>query len=505
MTKSNDNNGNENSPSNWTNPDKEGELVKQGHFVKNWKNRWFVLKGEKLFYFKTKPQNESDRPAGSVNLKNCIVNLLPDGYIESQKYCFELVETANNNENRTYFISSPSKDLLLDWLKSVQQYTMQLSDPSFKKHDIHVSFDKDSGKFQGLPAEWEKLLGTSGLTQEDYTKHPDSVIQVLTFQSLWSDLHGIPVSEIPLPQDSTQAQLEELVCKDNPYDRYKDLVKLGEGAFGDVWRAMDLKTNKKVAIKKMEVTKKNKKYVINEIVNQKAASEHPNVVKFIESYMCDGLLWAVLEFMGSGNLTAITDLYFGVNGTQLLLQENHIAYVTAEVLKALSYLHAIHRIHRDIKTDNVLLNEVGEVKLADFGFAIQLTEQRQRRKTIIGTPYWMAPEIIMNKEYGREVDIWSLGIMIMEMAEGEPPYIRLPQGKALFLITTQGAPPLKKGNRQWSDSFKHFLSCCLQMEAGKRSTAIHLLQHPWLANACTAQVWKTEVLDKAKKLRSNDS
>jgi len=194
----------------------------------------------------------------------------------------------------------------------------------------------------------------------------------------------------------------------------------------------------------MEVTKKNKKYVINEIVNQKAACDHSNIVKFIDCYNADGLLWAVLEYMGGGNLTAITDLHHAANGNQIILKESHIAYVTKEVLKALAYFHSLHRIHRDIKTDNILLNDDGDIKLADFGFAVQLTEQRQRRKTVIGTPYWMAPEIILNKEYGKEVDIWSLGIMVMEMAEGEPPYIKLPQGKALYLITTQGAPPLKK-------------------------------------------------------------
>jgi len=165
-------------------------------------------------------------------------------------------------------------------------------------------------------------------------------------------------------------------------------------------------------------------------------------------------------------------------------------------------LHGLHRIHRDIKTDNILLNEAGEVKLADFGFAIQLTEEKNKRRTVIGTPYWMAPEIIQNLPYGKEVDIWSLGIMIMEMAEGEPPYIKYSQAKALFLISTQGAPALKKA-KNWSNDFKHFVSLCLQKEPNKRPNAIELLQHPFIASACTQHELKL-YLDKARKLQGLD-
>jgi len=249
------------------------------------------------------------------------------------------------------------------------------------------------------------------------------------------------------------------------------------------------KTGEKVAIKKMEITKKNLKYIINEILNQKAVSVHPNVVKYIDSYLSENLLWVVLEFMNGGNMTAITDLHHAVGPQQIVLNEPEIAYVVFEVLKALHYLHSLHRVHRDIKTDNILLNDRGEVKLADFGFAIQLTETKSRRKTVIGTPYWMAPEIILNQEYGKLVDIWSLGIMIMEMAEGEPPYIKFPQGKALFLISTQGAPALRKP-KNWTNEFKNFLSLCLEKDPSKRITTTELLKHPFLQCASSAADFK---------------
>jgi len=302
-----------------------------------------------------------------------------------------------------------------------------------------------------------------------------------------------------MPKAYTEPALEELVNDKDPRSFYSNWSKIGEGAFGEVWLATDTRIRTKVAIKKMEITRKNRKYIINEIVNQKAMSQHPNIVKFFDCHYIDNLLWVVLEFMGYGNLTAITDLHLATGSSHMELTEPQIANITSSVLKGLSYLHGHHRIHRDIKTDNILLNEAGEVKLADFGFAIQLTAEKDKRKTVIGTPYWMAPEIIQNQAYGKEVDIWSLGIMIMEMAEGEPPYIKYSQAKALFLISTQGAPPLKKP-KNWSNDFKHFVALCLNKEPTKRLSAIELLQHPFISVACTQAELKIS-LDKARKLQ----
>ncbi|PRP89399.1 hypothetical protein PROFUN_01262 [Planoprotostelium fungivorum] len=464
------------------NGDKAGQLKKRGHFVKNWKQRWFILKGDKLYYFRDKPDSRLDRPAGIIYLKNSGFNRIqqdknPSG---SLPYCFEIVETDNDPYNRNYMISTDSEEVFNDWARSLERFT-----PNYEA--TPGAERKATGQEQkNLPPEWQDMMRLTGITPEDYKTAPDKVSDVLSFQQSWTS-YVSDKAEIPLPRETTQPQLEDLVSKDDPYAIYQGLHKLGEGAFGDVWSAVNTKTNEKVAIKKMEVTRKNKKYVINEIINQRAVSTHPNVVKFMESYIADNLLWVVLEYMGGGNLTAITDMHHAPS--PLYLKEPHIAYVTMEILKSLSYLHSLHRIHRDIKTDNVLIGDSGEIKLADFGFAVQLTEQKQKRKTVIGTPYWMAPEIIQNKEYGKEVDIWSLGIMIMEMAEGEPPFIKLPQGKALFLITTTGPPPLKK-QKSWSESFKHFLSLCLQLDATKRARAEVLMQHPFLKQACTGMDFK---------------
>jgi len=237
----------------------------------------------------------------------------------------------------------------------------------------------------------------------------------------------------------------------------------------------------------MAVTPKNMKHLLTEIDIQKR-SHHPNIVNYIHGYYIDQEIWVILEFMGGGSLTEILEMFGFVKMT-----EPQIAYVTLESLKALFFLHNQFRIHRDIKSDNILLGDSGEVKLADFGFAAQLTLTQQKRNTVVGTPYWMAPELIEGHDYDAKVDIWSLGIMLMEMAEGEPPYMEFPTARALFLILTKGVPELKEQDR-WSPEMKDFVNKCLTKEVSQRPTSEHLLKHPFLKNACTGSDFKNLVL-----------
>jgi len=185
--------------------------------------------------------------------------------------------------------------------------------------------------------------------------------------------------------------------------------------------------------------------------------------------------------MSAGNLTQLlkppetTEMYNP-------LPEPTIAFVCRGVLRALKYIHDLQRVHRDIKSDNVLLGEDGSVKLADFGFIAELTQSRKHRRTVVGTPYWMAPELIDGYAYGKEVDIWSLGIMTMEMAEGLPPYYAHKAKKATSLITDQGAPPLKNKKR-WTEQFLNFLDSCLIYNPKERATVDQLLEKPFILSA----------------------
>jgi len=280
-----------------------------------------------------------------------------------------------------------------------------------------------------------------------------------------------------MPKDIKEETLETLVNKANPNDVFRDIVKIGEGAAGEVFVAVEAKTGQKVAIKKMALNDESVELLVTEISIMKT-SKHPNIVTYLDTYVTGNEIWVIMEYMGNGCLTEVLDQWEFCQ-----MNEAQIAFVCRETLRALAFIHSLHRIHRDIKSDNILLNDLGEVKIADFGYAAQLTQKKAQRNTVVGTPYWMAPELIRGQDYGIKVDVWSLGIMLMEMAEGEPPYMEFPPLRALFLITTKGIPNLKKP-QNWSEDFRDFLRCCLIKEYDDRPDAEQLLKHPFLRKAC---------------------
>ncbi|KAI0270651.1 kinase-like domain-containing protein [Gloeopeniophorella convolvens] len=271
-------------------------------------------------------------------------------------------------------------------------------------------------------------------------------------------------------------KMRSVVDPSDPKLLYSKIKKIGQGASGHVYVAKTLATGKKVAIKEMDLaTQPRKELIVNEIMVMKE-SRHPNIVNFLNSYLIrSNELWVVMEFMEGGALTDIIE-----NNT---LEEDQIACISNETCKGLGHLHSQHIIHRDIKSDNVLLDAAGRVKITDFGFCAKLTDQKSKRATMVGTPYWMAPEVVKQKEYGAKVDIWSLGIMAIEMIEQEPPYLDEEPLKALYLIATNGTPTLKKPEAL-SRELKAFLSVCLCVDVKSRATAGELLEHEFLKKAC---------------------
>jgi len=372
---------------------------------------------------------------------------------------------------------------------------LEITSPFQVDHPIHVDFNTESG-FRGLPPEWEVLMKTGGITPDDVRKDSNAVLDVLKFQTA---LDGQKPSSKPaqtaLPEEKSLT-LNDVVSKEDPKQLYHSIQKIGEGAAGEVFSAILKSDNKTVAIKQMNLAaqQKNLKLLLTEIDIMKN-SNHKNIVHYFDSYVVDDrLLWVVMEFMAGGCLTDLLEQFESIQMT-----EQMIAHVCLETLDGLQYIHSLHRIHRDIKSDNILLGSRGEVKLADFGYAAQLTQEKTKRNTIVGTPYWMAPELIRGQEYDQKVDIWSLGIMAMEMAEGEPPYMEFPPLRALFLITTKGIPPLKDTDK-WSRGFADFVAQCLEKDAEKRPYAANLLKHPFLTTACKGSDL-TPLIEQAKKLK----
>ncbi|CAL4146246.1 unnamed protein product, partial [Meganyctiphanes norvegica] len=233
-------------------------------------------------------------------------------------------------------------------------------------------------------------------------------------------------------------RLRAIVSVGDPNRKYTKMEKIGQGASGTVYTAIETATGMEVAIKQMNLSQQPKKeLIINEIMVMRE-NKHPNVVNYLDSYLVNEELWVVMEYLPGGSLTDVV--------TETCMDEGQIAAVCREVLQALEFLHVNHVIHRDIKSDNILLGMDGSVKLTDFGFCAQISPEQNKRTTMVGTPYWMAPEVVTRKQYGPKVDIWSLGIMAIEMIEdqspGAPPHLASYETtvNTIELLHTQGKP-----------------------------------------------------------------
>ncbi|GIZ39650.1 hypothetical protein CKM354_000302500 [Cercospora kikuchii] len=270
------------------------------------------------------------------------------------------------------------------------------------------------------------------------------------------------------------SKLQQICNSADPTKRYRNLIKIGQGASGGVYTAFEVGTNKCVAIKQMNLEQQPKKdLIINEILVMKD-SKHKNIVNFMDSFLVKGDLWVVMEYMEGGSLTDVV--------TFNMMSEGQISAVCRETLHGLQFLHSKGVIHRDIKSDNILLSLEGSIKLTDFGFCAQINESHMKRTTMVGTPYWMAPEVVTRKEYGRKIDIWSLGIMAIEMIEGEPPYLTESPLRALYLIATNGTPTIKE-EHNLTPVFRDFLQFALKVDPEKRASAHDLLKHAFIQTA----------------------
>lgn len=299
----------------------------------------------------------------------------------------------------------------------------------------------------------------------------------------------------------------DLAALKDPAGIFDLMEVVGNGTYGQVYKGRHTKTGQLAAIKVMDVTEDEEEEIKLEINVLKKYSHHRNIATYYGAFIKksppgkDDQLWLVMEYCGAGS---VTDLVKSMKAQSL--KEDWIAYICREVLRGLTHLHACKVIHRDIKGQNVLLTDNAEVKLVDFGVSAQLDRTIGRRNTFIGTPYWMAPEVIACDEnpdatYDNRSDLWSLGITAIEMAEAQPPLCDMHPMRALFLIPRNPPPRLK--SKRWNSKFKNFIETVLVKDYHQRPYTDQLLKHPFVRDQPTERQVRIQLKDHLDRMKKH--
>ncbi|KAL4741798.1 kinase-like domain-containing protein [Aspergillus similis] len=274
----------------------------------------------------------------------------------------------------------------------------------------------------------------------------------------------------------------------DPETLYMKQNCIGGGSFGRVYKGVDKRNGKSVAIKIIDV--ENAEDEVEDIIQEIAILSElnsPYVTRYHGSYLKGSSLWIVMEFCSGGSCSDLM--------RPGPIPEEYIVIIIRELLKGLDYLHSDKKLHRDVKAANILLTSGGQVKLADFGVSSQLSATMTKKNTFVGTPFWMAPEVIKQSGYDYKADIWSLGITAIELANGEPPYSDIHPMKVLFLIP-KNPPPTLQG--AYSKAFKNFVELCLRRDPRERPTAKELLEHPFIKRAKKTN-YLTELIERYER------
>ena len=278
---------------------------------------------------------------------------------------------------------------------------------------------------------------------------------------------------------------EVITAQDDPEEIFEILDLLGEGNYGSVYKALHKPSGNLVAVK-IVPTSGELNSLKKEIIILKECHS-PYIIQYYGSYFKDETLWLIIEYCAAGSVIDLIKI------TKRQLSECEISCIISHTLQGLEYLHSNKKIHRDVKAGNILLDQRGFAKLADFGVSAQLNHSLAYKETVIGTPFWMSPEVLNNSKYNYKADIWSLGITAIELAEGEPPYANLHPFRAMHAIKSRPPPSLSEKNK-WTPDFVNFVESCLRVNPDERPTSSQLLQHPFIKKYERSQAILSELV-----------
>eukprot|EP01017_Pseudomicrothorax_dubius_P002662 TRINITY_DN1017_c0_g2_i2.p1 TRINITY_DN1017_c0_g2~~TRINITY_DN1017_c0_g2_i2.p1 ORF type:complete len:386 (-),score=84.27 TRINITY_DN1017_c0_g2_i2:134-1291(-) len=354
-------------------------------------------------------------------------------------------------------------------------YTLEISKPSQVKHEIHISFDPESEwGFKGLPDDWIKILKSYNISKGELIKNHQVLIDLLKIYEALNFKQKRPTTQ------DFEKFVEERTCLQemDPMEKYQIKEILGHGATSTVFLCENKDTKEKFAMKVVKLDKPERELKIRQEVAFMLLGRNKNVIGFQEAFKFKDQLYIIVEYMEVGPLRKFIEFF------RAKIDEEIIAYIIRETLRAIEVMHTNFQIHRDLKSDNILLSSNGDIKLADFGFSAQLTNENTHRNSLAGTVLWMAPELLGQEDYDERVDIWSLGIICLELCNGDPPLTDVHFLLAMYLIKTQEPPTAPE---RCSDLLKDFVQKCLVKDRTKRWTVEKLMSHGFLTQVDEAR------------------
>jgi len=338
-----------------------------------------------------------------------------------------------------------------------------------------------------LPKDLKKLAKSAKVPDAVFEKDFIILLNVLHFLTKKVFLQT-PVTVSNASTQTVSLNSHSRFLKENPKKIFKSLKKNGRGGFGTVYIAKDSTEpaeTSKVAVKKTKNETNRQKYDNLSEINYMKLCNHPNIVKFKKAYEYKDECWIIMEFLEGGTLTEAR------KGHEF--EENEIAYVAKELLKGIEYIHSLGLVHRDVKSENIMLSIHGDVKIIDFGLCVD--NSFIKRPSMVGSPYWMPPEMIRRKIHSFPADIWSFGVCILELSNKIPPNIQN-KVKAMFTVGTVGITQPFDEPEKWSNQFKDFISKCLAFDPNERGTAKDLLKHPFLEQAADTRKVMRNILSE---------